>query len=320
MHDEGREGSVATGHLFVVGRDYHLGDLLWLTAVLAQYRRQIKPSRLTVAAPDRAITRILEHSPVIDNLLYGEGPFVVPNARASRMAQQTETGGPEHETGEPLVLHDLRALPLSMTMVRRWHHRLPWLYYRDLWLEPRGQWLATFLGLGPLRDFRPVIGLTEEDRAFARTLPSRYVTLAPHVGHYTLPFVNALWHRIKGWDRRNWIELAGAIRREGYEPVTLAGPGQEAIPGTRPLIGLPIRQVAGVIEGAAGLVTVESGLWFLAAARGTPFIIVPWWLPRSVDWPGPMRVPHRTIYRDHASTADVLASLRDLATETGTPA
>lgn len=288
-------------HLFVVGRDYHLGDLLWLTAVLAQYRRQVKPPRLIVGAPDRPITRILEHNPVVDALLYGEGRSLVPKARAA--------------LGQPLVLHDLRVLPLGIAMVRQWRHRLPWLYYRDLWLEGRGEWLATFLRLGPLRDFRPIVGLTEEDKAFAHTLPSRYVALAPHVGHYTLPFVNSFWHRIKGWDWRNWAELAGALQGAGYNPVTLAGPGQEAIPGTRPLIGLPIRQVAGVIEGAAALVTVESGLWFLAAASGTPFVIVPWWLPRSVDWPGPMQVPHRLTYRDRASTSDVLTSLRELGME-----
>lgn len=293
-------------HLFVVGRDYHLGDLLWLTAVLAEYRRQIKPERLAVAAPDRAITRILEHNPVIDDLLYGEGFSAIPSARAV--------------LGSRLVIHDLRVVPLAIAMVRQWRHRLPWLYYRDLWLEARGQWLATFLQLGPLRGFRPIAGLTEEDRTFARTLPVRYVTLAPHVGQYRLPGVNAVWHRIKGWDWRNWVELAAALRREGYEPVTLAGPGQEAIPGTRPLIGLPIRQVAGVIQGAAALVTVESGLWFLAAASSTPFVIVPWWLPRSVDWPGPMQVPHRRIYRDHASPRDVLASLRELIMEAGDPA
>lgn len=285
-------------HLFVVGRDYHLGDLLWLTAVLAQYRRQVVPARLAVAAPDRLITRILEHNPVIDDVQYGDGPAVVPIAR--------ESFGPR------VILHDLRILPLGIDMVRQWRHRLPWLYYRDLWLEGRGQWLATFLRLGPLEDFRPILGLTEADRELARTLPSRYVALAPHVGHYTLPFVNACWHHVKGWDRRNWVELAGALRREGYQPVTLAGPGQEPIPGTQPLIGLPIRQVAGVIESADALVTVESGLWFIAAACATPFIIVPWWLPRSVDWPGWMPVPHRLIYRDRSSTVDVLSHLRDL--------
>jgi hypothetical protein len=285
-------------HLFVIGGDYHLGDLLWLTAVLAQYHRQMAPKRLAVAAPDRAITRILEHNPLIGSVLYGEGNSVLEEARAA--------------FGPGLTIHDLRPLPLAIAMMRQWRYRLPWLYYRDLWLEGRGQWLATYLRLGPLADFQPVVQLSEEDRDLTRALPSRYIALAPHVGHYALPLANSVWHRVKGWDSRNWVELADRLRSKGFEPVTLAAEGQEPIAGTRPIIGLPIRQVAGVIESASALVTVESGLWFLAAALRTPYIIVPWWLPGSINWPGVMTVPHRLIYRDNASTEGVLSGLCNL--------
>ncbi|MGI8827492.1 MAG: glycosyltransferase family 9 protein [Chloroflexota bacterium] len=286
-------------HLFLVGRDYHLGDLLWLTAVLAEYRRQIQPARIVVACPNRPIARILEHNPWIDGLLRGEASSILAAARKGF--------GPE------IVLHDLRILPLGVAMVREWRYRLPWLYYRDLWLEGRGQWLATFLRLGPLTDFRPILELREEDREFAGTLTSPYVVLAPHVGHYTLPLASVFWHRVKGWEKQRWVELAGLLRKRGYQPLTLAGPGQQAIPDTMPLIGLPMRQVAGLIDRAAALITVESGLWFIAAARCTPFVIVPWWLPRSVDWPAHMKVPHRLVYRRGAAAADVLRHVCQLA-------
>jgi hypothetical protein len=68
-----------------------------------------------------------------------------------------------------------------------------------------------------------------------------------------------------------------------------------------------------VTEQAAALITVESGLWFVAAALGRPIIIVPWWLPRSINWVAPMGVPHRLIYRDQASVHHVLSQFRDLA-------
>lgn len=286
-------------HLFVLGRDYHLGDLLWCTAVLAEYRRQARPERLIVALPDRPISHILEHHPLIDELLlYNDTRHSLVTLRA--------------RYGADLLVHDLRPLPLALAMLRQARYRLPWLYLRDLWLDRRGQWLATFLHLGRLRDARPLLHLDEADRIEARTLPAPYVLLAPHTGAYKAPFLTTLWRRVKGWDETRWIALAVALRAEGYEPITLAAAGQAPIPGTRAVTGLPIRHAAAVIEQAAALVTVESGLWYIAAALQRPFIIVPWWLPRSLDWAAPMNVPHRLIYRRDASVTYVLAQLHDL--------
>ena len=91
--------------------------------------------------------------------------------------------------------------------------------------------------------------------------------------------------------------------------MTLAATGQEPIAGSTGLIGLPIRQAAGVVEQARALVTVESGLWFVAAAFGTPFVISRWWLPRSVDWAAPMGVPYGLVYSDEKPVPAVLAHL-----------
>jgi hypothetical protein len=291
-------GRQPDAHLFLLGKDYHLGDLLWFTAVLAAYRRQFLPDVLLVGCPDRPISRILEHNPLIDTLLYGEAHHV------AAAAHELCRGG--------VVVRDLRPLPVAAAMLRTWRARRPWLYYRDLWLETRGQWLATFLHLDRLREARPVLRLVEDDRAIARTLVHPYVALAPHTGRHTLPILDPIWRRLKGWGDAHWEALAAAVRAEGYEPVTLAASGQPPIPGTTPLTGLPIRRAAGVIERAAALITVESGLWYVAAALGTPLVIVPWWLPRSVDWPAPMGVPYRLIYRDEASVHNVLSHLRHL--------
>ncbi len=291
-------------HLFVLGNDYHLGDLLWFTAVIAEYRRQLEPERLLVACPDRAISRILEHNPAIDELIYyGRDAHVVAGARA--------------RYGGALVLHDLRPVPIAWSMVRSWRYRWPWLYYRDLWLEPRGQWLATFLRLGRLHEVRPVLHLTDEDLSVARTLDAPYIVLAPHTGRYTLPILGTIWARVKGWGEARWARLAEALRKEGYTVITLGAAGEEPVRGTTGLSGLPIRQAAGVIAGAAALVTVESGLWFVAAAVRTPLLIVPWWLPRSLDWVAPMHTPYRLVYRDQATVRHVLAELRFLISQNG---
>jgi len=291
--------TTSTGtHLFIIGTDYHLGDLLWLTAVLAEYRRQCRPGRLILACPDGNIHRILRGSPPIDCLLLGDTDCAVDSVHAA-------------ENG-PITVRDLRPLPIARAMVREWRRYLPWLYYRDMWLQPRGQWLATFLDLGRMRSYRPVIGLTDMDRDVAGTLPSPYIALAPHIGEYTVPFASSFWRKVKGWPPRSWEELACRLRRDGYEPVSLGAAGQPAVPGTRALTGLPIRQVAGIIEGAAGLITGESGLWFLAAATETPFVIVPWWLPRGIDWAAPMGVPHRLVRREDATVDSVARSVQPI--------
>jgi hypothetical protein len=298
-------GSCSAGlcaHLFLLGKDYHLGDLLSFTAVLATYRRQIGPEYLIVGYPDPLLGRILEHNPLIDELLYGTAHDVMATVRA--------------RFEDAVVLHDLRILPVAAAMLRAWRRRLPWLYYRDLWLDRRGQWLATFLQLGRLQDVRPVLGVVEDDRATASTLLRPYVVLAPHIGRYRLPVLGRFWRRVKGWGDAHWVALADGLRTQGYEPITLAAAGQAPIRGTRALTGLPMRQVVGVIEQAAALISVESGLWFVAAALGTPIIIVPWWLPRSINWVVPMGVPHRLIYRDQASVHRVLSQFRDLVAQT----
>lgn len=290
-------------HVFLLGRDYHLGDLLWFTAVLAEYRRQMNPRRVVVGLPDRPISRILEHNPHIDHLMYGVADAIVAQSRREANAVNVI---PE--------INDLRPMAVAKAMVRDWRFHLPWLYYRELWLEPRGQWLATFLRLGTMREFRPILKLCEDDVRAAGSLPARYVVLAPHVGHYPFP-LSSFWRRIKGWPLANWVALATALRQEGFEAITLGAQGQTPVEGTIPMMGLPIRQAAGIIDRAAALISAESGLWFIAAARGTPFVIVPWWLPRSVSWPAPMRVPHRLVYRDAASLPTVLSSVRDLVSD-----
>jgi ADP-heptose:LPS heptosyltransferase len=286
-------------HLFVLGKDYHLGDLLWLTVVLAAYRRQHHPEALLLMCPDRPISRILEQNPLIDTLIYAE-------ARGGLTAVRTRYGA-------GLVVHDLRPGSLAVAMLRAWRQRRPWHYYLSMWLDARGQWLATFLQLGRLREHRPVLCLVDEDRATARRLPPEYVVLAPHVGRHTLPLLDSFWHRLKGWPDTQWAALAVALRDAGYAPVTLAASGQTPIPGTLALTGLPIREAAGVIERAAALVTVESGLWYIAAALGTPLVIVPWWLPRAVDWVAPMAVPYALIYRDQSSVQAVFEAVQRLS-------
>ena len=97
-----------TAHLFLVGKDYHLGDLLWLTAVLAEYRRQMAPDLLLVGCPDRSISRILEACPVIDTVLFGEARAIEPSVRQRHAGQ--------------VVVHDLQPWSLARAMLEAWRY------------------------------------------------------------------------------------------------------------------------------------------------------------------------------------------------------
>ena len=281
---------------FRLGKDYHLGDLLWLTAVIAEYRRQRRPGRVVVECPDLPINRILERSPVVDDVCY--------------WGERSESDGVNYD------IYDLRPLALARAMVRDWQYRRPWLYYRDLWLEPRGQWLATFLRLGCMREFRPVLSLEAGDLGAADLLPRPYVLLAPHIGRYSLPLASRFWQHLKGWPWESWTELARRLTEAGYRPATLGAAGDCCIPGTHPLLGIPIISVAGVVDQAVGLITGESGLWFLAAALRSPFMIVPWWLPHPVNWPAAVGVPHQLIYRKEATVSHVFDRFTSLTDDT----
>jgi Glycosyltransferase family 9 (heptosyltransferase) len=270
--------------LFLVGNDYHLGDLLWLTPVLARYRALKRPCGLIVGLPDRDISRIFEHSPPVDRVVYG----------MPRRILDIVLG----EFGHSVKIEDLRMGPVAIRMIQDWRRKLPWTYYRDLWVQPRGQWLSTFLGLGHLTELKPQIQLTADDFNRRSLIPSPYILLAPHIGSYSLPGVSYLWRRLKGWDVESWAVLARLLEDSGYTVMTVGARGQGIIRGTLPALGLPIRQVAALVDGASALVTGESGLWFVAAALDTPFAIVPWWLPRSIDWPAAMNVRYRLVSRE----------------------
>lgn len=279
--------------LFVAGRDYHLGDLLWLLPVVEEYRRHREPCRVEISVPDRDVSRILEHHPAIEEILY----------RARGQAVELD--------GFSDVV-DLRPLSLARGMLLDFRRRLPWLYYRDLWMEPRGQWLATYLGLGGLASHRPSLRLVDQDREAARAIGRPFVVLAPHTGSYRLGITQTFWRHVKGWENQKWQELAGRLRAMGLGVVSMGAEGQAAVPDTLPAVGLPIRQAAGIVEAAEALVTGESGLWLVAAALGTPFVIVPWWLPRLVDWAGPMDVRYALVRRRQATVDAVLQAMRRL--------
>jgi hypothetical protein len=256
-----------TGHrvLFVFGHEHHLGDLVAGTTTIRAYRALRRPSRVAVVTPDRAYSRILERDPDIDDLLYvGDADLTDLQSKGSPVLPPAD------------VVLDLSARSVMWLLRHRGplSRRLRLLH--TALLGTRGRVMAEAAGVPWPLDDRPIINLHTGDRAVAAQIPRPYVVLAPYAGRFHNRLAQALWQALKAWPMDRWRRLATLLRAGGYTVVTLGAEGEEAIPDTVAVIGQPIARAAGVVEGATALITVESGLWYLACALDVPFVVVPY--------------------------------------------
>lgn len=94
------------------------------------------------------------------------------------------------------------------------------------------------------------------------------------------PYPGGSRARMKEWPLERWQETARALRHRGLEVIVSGGPAdmQRAAalaaacqdPGTRSLAGLPLARTARLIQQAAVVVSVDTGVMHLAAALGSP--------------------------------------------------
>ena len=91
-------------------------------------------------------------------------------------------------------------------------------------------------------------------------------------GHVVLaPWLKAGASPNKQWGERRWQELARLLGENGLKLLTM-GPGQPRI--TSKHINCSIRQAAAVIETARAVVTHEGAIHHIAAALGTPAVVI----------------------------------------------
>jgi len=132
----------------------------------------------------------------------------------------------------------------------------------------------------PSDDFTMRIVLTEEDRQFARTLLAEKGLEGPFA--VICPFTT---RPQKHWLEERWVDLASNLETElGLASVMLGGPGDgkaAALIAERreaPLVNVVgqtrLRQAAALIERAALLVGVDTGLSHIGTALGTPSVLL----------------------------------------------
>lgn len=107
--------------------------------------------------------------------------------------------------------------------------------------------------------------LTAEERAFGERFPGRLV-LEPNVKPGASP--NKDW----GWER--WVELARLTRARGLPATQIGRHDARRLPGVEFVETSGMRRAAALLERAWGAVLPEGGLHHVAAAVGTPRVIV----------------------------------------------
>ncbi len=269
----------------------HLGDALMAAPLLRALKRWAPAARLDVwARPPSA--DLLRRYRFVDDLLEADVPWIRPGTgmRANLAACRALAGrihARRYDLAIDLRYHNrLDSLLLSLCGARATlgfdaggfgfgiTHRAPWPMASHE-VDRMADALRTF-GV-PVRELRPEFPVTAAERNYSRRAmgAGRYAAIHPGAGN-----------AIKRWmpERFAWVAKE-LVRRAGLRIAVLAGPGEEraadaclrAVPAGRAtdLRGaLSFGRMAAVIRGAQVFVGNDGGAAHLAAAVGTPAVVV----------------------------------------------
>jgi len=273
----------------------NLGDLLSTTPTVRALRRLHPDAFLAYIAHDAGYSRILDGNPDIDRVLY-----------RSDLARHVGRAVDE-EWLSRLPLPPARSRLLHRFDMQAMHGADP-----DVFRDHISLAFARHHGVR-LESVRPLVAISGDERARAASIVHRpYIVF----GMYTSTPVPGADGRLvmKDWIFDRWLRLAREISAwNRFDVIALGATGDPRVRSRyfQSLYGLPIKIVAALLEGAASVVTVESGLAHLAHAVDAPMVLIfSKFVPYA--WAYPREATRcRAIYDDprDISCADVLEEL-----------
>jgi len=250
--------AVAMKKVFFVGVNL-LGDLLCTTPIIRAFRRRNPDVFITYIVHNATYCRVLDANPDIDQTLYSERLYL---------------------EGEAVFGEEwLRSLPLDIrepSQIYRFNIHEVCRMSPGVFDDHITAAFSKFVGI-PVDSIRPVVRVTTEDhRTAAALLRGRpYVVLSMHS---TTRVVGSDGELVdKSWPAGRWLQLAKEIRSWGDFDVISIGSETDAqvtSPYFRNLYGLPIKTVSALLQEAACVVAVESGITHLCHAVDAPMVVI----------------------------------------------
>jgi ADP-heptose:LPS heptosyltransferase len=287
--------------LFFVGNNL-LGDCLCTTPTVRAFRKAHPDAYIIYIAQNADHSRILDGNPDIDAVVYSD-----------------ELAARGDGIVNPEWLHGL-GIGYDGSAVHRFDvhalHRLP-----DVFKDHMARGFARLCGTA-IDSVRPVVAITDAERERARTLVSgRYIVLAMHS---TSPVVgrDGAWAS-KDWVFERWLRVAKMLRGwDAFDIVAVGSARDAAVPSRyfRNLYGLPIKVVAAILEQAACVITVESGISHLCHAVSAPTVLIySHDVPR--EWAAPAEARCCRVLHEHPraiSSDDVIGAVESVLATTST--
>jgi ADP-heptose:LPS heptosyltransferase len=270
-----------------------LGDFLCTTPTVRGYRLRHPRAFITYIVHNAPYCRLLDGNPDIDLVLYRDDLY----RHGERVLSEEWFWRLPIDIEEPTTLYRFNVHEACRSTPDVFEDHLSWGFARFLQI--------------PIMSVRPIVVLSDQDRALARRFaPRPYIILGMHttsrvIGQHGDTVV-------KDWVFDRWLKVARHFVGRGFDVVAIGSERDVQVHSRhfRNLYGLPIKVVAALLQQAACVVTVEGGLSHLCHAVDAPMVVV---FSRYVafHWAFPREATRcRVIYDDPRSiqVEDVIAA------------
>ncbi len=237
-----------------------LGDCVLTTPALALLKAYRPDLRITVLVEPR-FRAVFENNPDIECL--------VPGAAGAALKSRPQLLINLHGGTRSIALTAASFAPLRAGFA---HFRGQSIYNVHI---PRAQQILgeerTVHTAEHLASAMFYLGVPRQEIPRARIFPKTAARPSPYAILH--PFASTLG---KTWPAARFEAVARSLEASGVKPLILAGPGENPglVRGVEALSGLPLSEVIALIRGASLFVGNDSGPAHIAAACGTPLVVL----------------------------------------------